>query len=462
MTRLSFSLFSNIHRYFTINSIERELSAWIWIVRYYWLMICLGLIALVALIIYLNPISFSKIYLANGQSGTVSNLTGQEYQSILAHKGLKIELVDTSGLNEGFHLLDSNQSSVNASFYPAGLDTFKDHPHIASLGSIQTAPIWLFYRGKEINVDDPFVYFSKKKISIGVNGTTNNRIFHLLANATLPPGDYSNHFLELRYLDAEKKLISGEIDAMFFIQDYESPITQRLLQDPSLNVYNFRLANSYAKNFPFLSTVSIPRGAIDLRTIRPEQDITLLATTINLLIDKDMHPSAQWGLIMAAKKVDENGKFFFTAPGKFPKYLDQSFPLSPIAERYYQAGIPTVFTYLPLRVATIFDQIWVPTLTIFISFSLFFGRLLQLRKFISEKILTHSIQQLRSIQFELEQTSSRHHVESILTRLADLKERMKSVWCEPSMAWGHIEFDFAVQQIAESAKEKLMNLEPNT
>lgn len=455
MKRMKSKVFGYIQRLLAGELIYREFSAWLWIVRYYWFMIALAFIGFIALIIYLNPISFSKTYLANGQSGTVAHITGFEYQMIFSEKGLSLELIDTAGLNEGFQLLEERDSKVNASFYPAGLDNAKGHPDIVSLGSIQTAPIWLFYRGSEINTDDPFRYFSTKKISIGIKGTTNNRIFNLLADATLPPGDYSSHFLEMRYLDAEKKLIAGEIDAMFFVQDFESPITQRLLKDPSLQVYNFNLASAYVKNFPFLNTVIIPRGAIDLEKIRPNKDITLLATTINLLIEKDLHASAQWALIMAAKKVDENGKYFFTAPGTFPKYLDKSFPLSQIAERYYQTGIPTVFTYLPLRAATIFDQIWVPTLTIFLSFSLFFGKVLRLRQLISEKILHYSTEKLRMIQIQLDHAESPQKIQALLDHLDGIQIKMKSTWCEPSMAWGHIEFDFAVDDIKNRAKEKL-------
>ena len=458
MKQPKFTFIDYIRHYLRGGGFYRELSTWALIIRYYWIIIFTVLAFIIALIIYLRPISFDKTYLANGQSGTVSNMMANEFKKIFSANGLDLELIGTTGLNEGFYLLEDEKSKVNASFFPAGLDSSKNHPDIASLGSVQTAPIWLFYRGPDISSDDPFSYFAKKKISIGVEGTTNNIIFKLLSKATLPDGDYSEHFLELRYLDAEKKLIAGEIDAMFFVQDFESPIAQRLIKDPNLKLYSFNLADAYIKNFPFLNKVTIPRAAIDIKEVRPRENITLLATTINLLINKDMHPSAQWALMMAAKKVDENGKFFFTAPGTFPKYLDQSFPLSTVAQRYYQDGIPTVFSYLPIKLATIFDQIWVPTLTLFVAFSLFFGKILGLRKLISEKILNNSTERLRDLKQRIDDANTPEMIELTLSKVQALDGKMKAVWCDSSMAWGHIEFEFAIEDIKKSANEKLIDL----
>lgn len=462
MENPKFTFVDHIRHYYINGGFQREISTWIWVARYYWIIIFGGGILLLALIFVLKPISFKTTYLANGQSGTVSNIMSQEFQKIFYKMGLPLKLVNTSGLNEGFTLLEEKGSKVNASFYPAGLDSSNNHPNIVSLGSVQTAPIWLFYRGSEVKTDDPFTYFSTKKISIGNKGTTNHTIFNLLAKATLRDGDYSSNFLELRYLDAEKKLLDGEIDAMFFIQDFESPIAQRLLKDPNIKLYNFNLADAYIKNFPFLSKLIIPRGAIDIKELRPPESITLLATTINLLVENNMHASAQWALLMAAKKVDENGKFFFTAPGTFPKYLDQSFPLSPIAERYYQDGIPTVFSYLPIRLATIFDQIWVQTLTLLVAFSLFFGKLLGLRKLISEKVLNTNTAWLRELKQSLDHAKSTEEINLILEKVRTLNEKMKSVWCEPSFAWGHIEFEFAINEIQKIAQEKIIDLKKAT
>jgi hypothetical protein len=449
------SVHSYLIRHFNSGGFKRELSSWIWVIRFYWIVIFFVITLLIGFVIYLNPISFQKIYLANGQFGTTSNVMANEFEKSLRKQGLNLELVSTVGLDEGFFLLEDDLSKVNASLYPGGLDTYKKFPEIVSLGAVEIAPIWLFYRGPQMSVDDPFTYFSTKKISIGLKGTANNKIFHLLANPTMKNRPISNTLLELPYAEAEAKLKSGEIDAMFFMQDYESPITQRLLNDPSVNVYSFNLADAYIKKFPFLIKVSIPVGAIDLSNLRPKQEITLLANTINLLVEKDMHESAQWGLLMAAKEINNNENNFFAKEGDLPKYLDHSFPLSSVAQTYYREGIPTVFSYLSVRSATLLYQLWVPLLTIFITFSVFFSKLIEFREFISDKIMQHSYEQLHLFKNEIESCQSVDEVRGILSKIDMLKNNTSTIWFGSHLAESYLNLDLSIDNIKTSCEKKI-------
>ncbi len=51
---------------------------------------------------------------------------------------------------------------------------------------------------------------------------------------------------------------------------------------------------------PSRQTVVVPMGSIDLDRIRPDRDVTLLASTIDLLVEKGTHPAVQWALLIAA------------------------------------------------------------------------------------------------------------------------------------------------------------------
>lgn len=451
-----------IAHYLKNGGFKRELSSWLWVVRFYWVAIIFIIIFFIGLIIYLKPISFERIYLANGQFGTTSNVMAGEFEKILQKQGLDLELVQTVGLDEGFFLLEDEKSKVNATLYPGGLDSYKKFPNIVSLGAVEIAPLWLFYRGSEINVDDPFAYFSKKKISIGLKGTANNKIFHMLAQTTIRDQiDFSN-ILELPYAEAEAKLKSGEIDAVFFMQDYESPITQRLLNDQALNVYSFNLADAYIKKFPFLIKLSIPPGAIDLRNIRPKKEIILLANTINLLVDNKMHESAQWGLLMAAKEINATENNFFAKDGALPKYLDHSFPMSSVAETYYRDGIPTVFSYFSVRSAALIYQLWVPLLTIFITLSLIFSKLIQVREFISEKIMQYSYEQIHLLKNEIEKCCSIDELRVIMNKIDLLKNDIKLIWFGSHLAESYLNLDLSIDSVKESAMMKIDYLSKTT
>lgn len=93
MENPKFTFVDHIRHYYINGGFQREISTWIWVARYYWIIIFGGGILLLALIFVLKPISFKTTYLANGQSGTVSNIMSQEFQKIFYKMGLPLELV---------------------------------------------------------------------------------------------------------------------------------------------------------------------------------------------------------------------------------------------------------------------------------------------------------------------------------------------------------------------------------
>ena len=51
----------------------------------------------------------------------------------------------------------------------------------------------------------------------------------------------------------------------------ESLMVQMLLQTPGIRLFDFAQAEAYARRFPFLSAVTLPRGVVDLAQ-RPAAD----------------------------------------------------------------------------------------------------------------------------------------------------------------------------------------------
>jgi hypothetical protein len=67
---------------------------------------------------------------------------------------------------------------------------------------------------------------------------------------------------------------------------------------------------------PYVKILHVPEGAFNLQRNFPSQDIKLIATTTNLLIDDRMHPAIQFLFLEAAREI--NGKeSFFAHRGSF-------------------------------------------------------------------------------------------------------------------------------------------------
>ena len=152
-----------LSRYFN-KFFKKEVYTWIKVIRFYRVSLLFFFIITFSLFAYFKPLPPKKTILAIGSEGSSYASLSDSYQETFKSQGLSLELVPTNGLGEGLNMLNSSQSPVDASFLTAGVYTGKDFPGLVSLGSIQYAPLWIFYRGAAVQPNDPFDYFSNKKI----------------------------------------------------------------------------------------------------------------------------------------------------------------------------------------------------------------------------------------------------------------------------------------------------------
>jgi len=154
----------------------------------------------------------------------------------------------------------------------------------------------------------------------------------------------------------------------------------------------------------------------------------MLSSTVTLMVEKSTHPVHQWLFMMAAKKISNDRNQFFAKQGYFPAYLDQSIPLSSIATQYYNTGLPTVFEYFPLTIASLFNQAWVVVLTIIALIYPLFKFLINWRVFPSKKLLGDFWQDVRDIEEDLYSATSAEQVQHHLEEFDALEKDMTSRW----------------------------------
>jgi hypothetical protein len=131
-----------------------------------------------------------------------------------------------------------------------------------------------------------------------------------------------------------------------------------LLHTPGIKLMNLAHADAYARRFPYLSSLVLPRGAINLADDLPPQDVRLVAATATLVVREETHP-ALIGLLMQAMSEAHGGPGIFQRPGEFPRATvatGTEFPLAPAAQRYYKSGKPWLQRYLPFWAATLIDR----------------------------------------------------------------------------------------------------------
>lgn len=235
----------------------------------------------------------------------------------------------------------------------------------------------VFYRGSEIQNSDleahsgRFKYFSSKKISIGIKGSGT----YAQATNILQISGFDNlpQFVYLPSGEAVKALKDGKIDGAFIVDAYESPNVQELLNNPAFHIATFKRADAYAKIIPYLHILNVPQGSFDLSRNLPPQDLKLLATTTNLLVDDRMHPAIQFLFLEATREINGLGSFF-SKRGEFPSFKDSILPDSPIAVHYEHNHYPLISAYVPFWLAELINRLFFILLPFLRSHIQFFSR----------------------------------------------------------------------------------------
>ena len=281
----------------------------------------------------------------------------------MARQGIKLNVMQTAGSIENIALLSSGQADV--AFVQGGTGNAAANPLLVSLGSLYFEPLWVFVRA-DLDVAK-LSDLRGLKVAAGSEGSGTWAVAKQLLDINQVPSD-APVVQHLASADAVGALMSGDIDAAFFVTSPTSPLVRDLLQQPALKLMNFERAAAYTRQHRYLSAVILHQGVISLSDNIPAHDITLLAPAATLATRETLHPALQTLIVQAASEIHVSGGVFEN-PGQFPstRYLD--YPLSDDARRYLENGPSFLERYLPFWAAVLADRLKVmliPLITLMI------------------------------------------------------------------------------------------------
>ena len=342
----------------TRESVTQEIDAWVGLVKGEWKWILVLFVGLAILVAFTRPLPPKDVYLAVGQRGSVFGMLGEKFVPLFADEGIDLHLVYTAGSAASLAELVDKDQLPNAALMVGGIVTKGKFRNLLSLGSVEYVPLWLFYRGPEFASKELLNNLAGKRVAVGLDGSAEQIMIKKLLGLSGIDLEGHDNLLKANNQVAAEKLINGEIDAMFIMDGIDGQAVQNLLTHKDLYIANFAYAPAYVKKLPFLKTVSIPMGSLDLKAHNPTQDIQMLASSVTLLVEDDMHPVVQQIFMLAADKIGNEIDQFFAAPEFFPAYIDHAVPLSPVAKRFYEQGPPAFRGSLPLWLINYVDRLW--------------------------------------------------------------------------------------------------------
>ena len=319
--------------------------------------VALPLLAIIATVWFaarfVQPAPANTFVMTTGPDGGAYHLYAQRYRDHLARENISITLKPSAGSIENLQRLHSAGSDVEVGLVQAGLASGDAAAGLRSLGAVYYEPLWLFYRGNEFTIDR-LSQLANKRVAIGTVGSGTRP----LALQLLKASGVDTSSPSLRPLggnDAVKALIEDDVDAVLFVAAPDAPAVLELARAKDIKIASLVQSDAFARRFPFLTAIQLPRGAIDLAADIPGRDITLLATTATLVVKETFHPALGFLLLEAA--VDVHGRTgVVQKPGEFPAGREDEFPLADEAKRFYKSGPPFLQRYLPFWIANFIER----------------------------------------------------------------------------------------------------------
>jgi TRAP-type uncharacterized transport system substrate-binding protein len=329
--------------------------------------LALAFVAVIVLIvIYLKPFPARHIYFATYYPNSDWAQLAEKTASLLKNHGIDISVLYTNGALDNVARLSNRKDEANAGYTYGFALNQEDLSNIYSLGSVAYEPVWILYNKSRIGEVKSLSALAQYRVGLGPLKSGSYQIAKKIFEVMNIELDNNAHFKPDNILKNAEKLKSGEIDAFIFASTYWDPTTQELLRSPNIAVYDFKNAQAYTKKFNAFVALTLSADSIDILKQIPKQDISLLATTTSLVVNRNMHPDLQLALLMAARDANRNApNLFFAKRNEFPAYLDPSIPIGPVAEHFYDYGPPHAMRYLPYWLAGLVDRAWLLLLTLF-------------------------------------------------------------------------------------------------
>jgi TRAP transporter TAXI family solute receptor len=361
------------------------------------------------------------VRIATGAKNGAYYSFAQQYARFLADDGIVLEVVPTAGSVENLQLL--KEGKVALALVQSGSASNEDKERLKSLGSLFLEPVWIFNRSQK-----PIKGFADLKghrVAVGAAGSGT----FLLATQLLAAAGITESNTALVRGDSSQAIASlsqGTIDAAFFVASPAAPLIRSLLEQPGIQLIEFERAPAYSRLFPFLTSVTLAEGVLDLERNIPSRDTILVAVSANLVARTDINAGLIPAVLNAVARVHEPGGVL-EQKRQFPSIDLVDLPLNDDARRYITNGPFFLYRWLPYDWAVLLDRLKILVLP-------FLALLIPLFR-IAPPLYTWRIRSkifrwyavVRIIDSTVQKNDKSMDPEALLRRLAELEREVASI-----------------------------------
>jgi TRAP transporter TAXI family solute receptor len=386
-----------------------------------------------ALTRYISPAPPRTVTMTTGAADGAYHAFGEKYKTYLKANGIELILKNSAGSVQNLERLE--QPGTAAGFVQGGLGQLTIDPNddeektpLRTLAVIGYEPLWIFAQTPDMakKLGGSLQGLAGKRIAVGAEGSGTRKValdvlsaYGISAtNATLEPNSG---------MSATQALLDKKLDAIVLTASPQATAVQKLI-DPgnAATLINLTQAEGITRRLPYLSTVVLKAGSVDPVSKTPDQDITLLATTANLVVRQDTHPAIAYLLLEAARDAHK-GATLLNRPSEFPHLRGADFPISEEATRYFKDGRPFLQRYMPFWLANALQRlllILIPLAAIGIPVIKFIPEILQFKE--KNRLYRHYGQLLKMETDIRSRQLNQQEIEAARKELNDVEQRISN------------------------------------
>lgn len=370
---------------------------------------------------FVDPAPPAELTMTTGQRDGSYYHFGNQYSEFLNQHGIQLKVEASAGSLENLERLKSG--AADAAFIQGGTITGNTNQELTFLGSLYFEPLWVFHRSG-ISLTR-LSELRGKRIAIGPEGSGTRAIaLQLLHDNSIDAG--SAQILPLTGKDAAEAVSKGEVDAIFLVTSAKSQLIEQLFRTHGVQLMSFKRADGYTRKHPFLSTITLPEGTIDMAANIPDRALQLLAPSATLVARSDLHPALQTLLLQAAS-ASHSGNGLFEYAGEFPSPLYGDLPISEDAQRYYKSGPPFLQRFLPFWAATMIDRLKVMLLPLLALLLPLFKVMPPLYRWRVRSRIYQHYRDLSTIDQQIFQDSSEETLRASLESLRSIENEVRHI-----------------------------------
>jgi TRAP transporter TAXI family solute receptor len=250
--------------------------------------VVLMILAFVAAFYFVDPLPPRRITIGCGPPEGANFKFAQAYREILSKEGITLELKNTAGSAENLKLLETASGGVDIAFVQGSLKLLVSDTELVSLGSLFFEPLWIFHRNDLALERIPDL--KGLRLAVGREGS-GTKVLALRLLELNGLNSTNTRIIAYGYQKAADMLLSGEVDAAFFVSTHRASFVINLIDSKSVKLMGVERAEAYALLFHHLYVLKVPEGVIDFEANIPTRDLKLVAPTTQLLARPDLHPA---------------------------------------------------------------------------------------------------------------------------------------------------------------------------